>query len=291
MYQTQIDIEKTYSRANIRNHVMADVEQDHTLFQQMIKLVNAYRTKIYYSSKMTRLRNLTMSTEDLVIEIFIAVLPVKEINPIQSICTKIGERLGYEVLLDGVKTAAELLAVTESAGLFTIYHSNYHDNETGTMGLKAEYILEDSTQELIDTTKYLPPMVCPPAPWISNKNGGNINGSGSILLGYLNHHDQHQSLDVINILQNIGWSLNPIVEYEEEAKTALDTPEKKEQFNHMTRESLTVYKELMSLGNKFFFVWKYDKRGRMYSQGYHCNLQSTEYKKAILNFTKTELIQ
>jgi len=159
------------------------------------------------------------------------------------------------------------------------------------MGIMANYSLDDDTAAFINQTKYLPPMICKPVPWDDNSNGGHLQGSSSILLGHLNHHEDNQAVDVINILQNIGWSLNEMVDYVEKPSKPLDTNDKINQFKLLQEESLEVYEELMHNGNEFYFVWKFDKRGRMYSQGYHCNLQSTEYKKAILNFSKEELIQ
>ena len=180
------------------------------------------------------------------------------------------------MLLDGVKTAAEVMAVCECTGIFTIFLSTTPENETGTLAIRPNYVLEDDTEAFIKQTKYLPPMLCSPTPWLRNDSGGTLRGSGSVILGHLNYHDDIQALDVINILQNISWSLNEVVDYDEIPKKLLDTAEKMKQFNRMREESFTVYKELNDQGNAFHFVWKYDKLGRMYSQGYPSNLQSTE---------------
>jgi hypothetical protein len=39
----------------------------------------------------------------------------------------------------------------------------------------------------------------------------------------------------------------------------------------------------------FYFLHKYDSRGRIYSQGYHINIQGTEYDKAILDFAERKV--
>ena len=292
MYKTQAEFEAQYSRANVRHKIMQDIEYDHVIFIKAVSLIDKYRSGSYYHSKTLRIASLVMSSTDIATELFIAVLPIKEISPIQAVATLLGSRLtGITGLLDQVKTAAELLAVCELSSAYTIYHSEDYQNNTGTMGIRAEYSLDADTQDFINQTKYLPPMIHEPIPWSSNLNGGYLQGSKSLILGHLNHHGESQALAAINILQSIAWSINNMVEYVEPPSKDLDTPQQIQQFDIMKDQSTVVYNELRTHGNKFYFVWKYDKRGRMYSQGYHCNLQGTEYKKAILNFAKKELIQ
>ena len=98
-------------------------------------------------------------------------------------------------------------------------------------------------------------------------------------------------LRVLNVLQDIPWELNTqMLEFDEESKKALDTEEKKINFNRMKSSSEEVYRDLLDQGNKFYFVWKRDSRGRSYSQGYHVNLQGNQYRKSIINFAKKELL-
>jgi len=90
-------------------------------------------------------------------------------------------------------------------------------------------------------------------------------------------------------LQSIKWELDPeILQLREKPNKTLDTPEKSMQFDLMKTTSSRVYKEYTDI--PFYFMWKFDKRGRMYSSGYHINFQSTDYKKALLSFVKQEVI-
>lgn len=287
----QAEIEQQYSRKSIRKRVIDDIDRDHLVVKRMTEEIDKYRTGTYYNSKANRIRKIRdISSEDLAAEVLVAVLPIREVSPIQAVCTRIGASLKDLELLEGIKVAAELLAVTELSGAFTIYHMADCENGTGTMAIRGNYTLEPKTMAFIEQTKYLPPMVCEPVPWVGNTNGGHLQGSSSVLLGHLNHHDENQSLDVINMLQEIPWKLNSMVDFVEVPSKDLDTEEKRKQFELMAEQSTEVYTELMAHGNRFYFVWKYDKRGRMYSQGYHCNLQSTEYKKAILEFADEEYV-
>jgi len=287
----QTEIENMYARGNIREMVKADVHEDSPVIELMIRAIDAYRSKPYtYESKQKRINALTMESKDIALELIILVLTVKEMSPIQSIAAQLGARMGYTDILDAVKTASEIIAVAEISGAYTLHHSQDIENETGTLGIKPNYTLETETQDFINRTKYLPPIVEKPLDWYNNTDGGYLTQHSSVILGSMNHHNDVQSLDVINLLQGIKWQLNDMVEYLEVPNKDLDTPEKLQQFNDMQHQSTRVYKELLEHGNEFYFVWKYDKRGRMYSQGYHCNLQGTEYKKAILSFAKEELI-
>jgi len=288
---TQTDIENGYSRRMIRTVVLGDIGTDSEVLMDCIEAIHTYRKGKYYDSKNNRIASCNMANNEIALELCVAILVVKEINPIQSVAAQLGNRLGYSNPLDGIKTAAEIIAVCEKTGLFTLYHSTADDNDTGTLGVKPNYKLSDSVEEYIEQTMYLPPMIETPEPWKDNSNGGHLLGSGSVILGSINHHNYQQNLDSLNIIQGIEWELNEdVLEYDELSKKPLDTPEKTRQFNNLVKKSKAVYNSMIKLGNKFYFVWKYDKRGRMYSQGYHINLQSTEYKKAILQFSNKKVI-
>jgi len=47
---------------------------------------------------------------------------------------------------------------------------------------------------------------------------------------------------------------------------------------------------MVSQGNEFYLTNKVDKRGRIYSQGYHINTQGTSFKKAMIDLAHEELV-
>ncbi len=293
MIQLQQEIEFKYSKRSISDVVRAQIEEDSPIIHEMYEAIQKYKYGEYsYESKSTRINNLLVPSLELAEEIAVLVLPIKTVSPIQAVCALLGAQLGYDNLLDGIKTAAELLAVCEPAGLYTIYHSSSDENDTGTLAIEPNYQVDASVRDFIDKTKYLPPMLCRPLRWTSkNRYGGNILGSGSVILGGMNHNEEHQELQVIHALQNIPWELNArMLTFVETSKKALDTHEKKANFNFMRTTSEEVYRDLLDQGNKFYFPWKRDSRGRSYSQGYHVNLQASGYKKAILNFHNKEVL-
>jgi hypothetical protein len=288
----QLQIEEQYARSNIRKKIKEDICPNSPVLKLIVDAISKYRNQTYnYASKARRVEMLIMPSDEIALELLILVLPIKGISPIQAIAAQLGAHLGFDDILDAVKTASEIIAVAEISGAYTLYHAHDYENDLETLGIKPNYTLELATIDYINQTKYLPPMIEKPLPWSNNINGGYLTQHSSVILGNLNHHMDKQAIDVINILQDIPWKLNNILDYQEVPNKDLDTPDKQQQFNDIQIQSTRVYQELLDADNQFHFVWKFDKRGRMYSQGYHCNLQGTEYKKSILSFANEELIQ
>ena len=149
------------------------------------------------------------------------------------------------------------------------------------------------SQEEIDAYHmgmYQPPRLNKPMDWDSNSR--TVDGvTDRVILGSsFNYHEENLALDVLNILQGIQWSLDPeIVLMEEEAnKDEFETQKELDQWLTHKEKARYVYNDY--LGMEFFFEWKFDKRGRQYSQGYHINIQSTGFKKASLTFGEEHLI-
>lgn len=291
MYELQHTIELTYGKQHIKDVVLKEIDPASKIVQSIIDKINIYRHKTYsYKSKNVRVKSLRPSSIQITIDLIIAVITVEEVvTPVQVVISKLLPHLQYVSVLDGVKTAGEILAVCEGE-LYSLYHNTDYENATETLGIKPNFQISQETRDFINNAKYLPPMLCKPVKWKGNYGYGHLTGSKSLVLGSTKS-TQTQNLDTINTLQDIEWELNEdILEFMEISKKALDTPEKKENFNRMCNTSEQVYQGLLDQGNKFYFVWKYDFRGRSYCQGYHVNLQGNSYRKAIINFKHKELL-
>jgi len=284
----QITIEDEYSRTNIRAFVkrnaLAKTGEFSKILNKCYQCINEYRDGDYYESKNQRLAEIVFwQSEDLVIEMMIAVMPCERRTSIQQVATKIAVQLDYDDIIDGVKTASEMLGACARTGLFNAW--------VNPLEIKTLIPLSQVTLDFIENTKYLPPMVCKPKSWTSNTNGGYLSVRKSALLNS-GHHSEILALDALNISQEIEWELDiDMVNYIEKPTKPVDTDEKKEAHMKMAFDSLDTYQDMVDRGNAFYFNWRYDSRGRMYSQGYHINIQSTEYKKSILNFKHKEVIQ
>jgi len=292
MFEAQYRTELKYSKKHIKDVVLEEVNLESPIIKDLMKSIDEYRTGEYsYGSKCKRIQGLKTSSLKLAIDLTVIVLTIEaEVSPIQVVISQLISSMHYKNILDAVKTAAEIIAVCEGE-LYSLLHSSNEDNGTGTLSIKPNYEVSTNVRKFIDGTKYLPPMVCKPIPWKSNYEGGHLTGSGNVVLGSINHTPRKQNLNTINTLQKIAWSINTdVLEFVEESKKILDSSEKKANFLRLVETSEEVYSELLDQGNKFYFVWKYDFRGRSYSQGYHVNLQGNSYRKALIEFHNKELL-
>lgn len=288
----QREIEMQFSRKNIHNIVLDNIEnsfeisyQLHDVMEQILTWVN---TSEFYESKHNRWQTL-LKKEDLLYilkDIMVVILEL-EYTTIQAVCGKVASQLKMSTF-DAVKCIAEICVFMAQKDLFNLIPAA--DSETGGIMLQTIYQLDSETKEDIRNKQYLPPMIEPPAEVRLNYDYSYHTEQSWMILGKGNGHHKPIALDVINILNQIPLELDSeILAMEETPNKKLDTVEKMMQFNQMKNSSRKVYGLLVEHSNEFFLTWKYDKRGRIYSQGYHVNIQSTEYKKALINL-KNKLV-
>jgi DNA-directed RNA polymerase len=63
------------------------------------------------------------------------------------------------------------------------------------------------------------------------------------------------------------------------------------QFEKYDRTAKDVMTHLEIADNEFYLTHKYDKRGRIYCQGYHVNYQGTPWNKAVIQFANEEIVE
>ena len=292
----QVCIEDTYDRTQTKSVILKDIEKglDEPIAKAVLGLYEYFDKTYSYESKNTRideyLSNNIYEPEKIINEILIAVLPTKSNISIQSVVGKLATTLGYENQWDGIKTAAEIITVVSKSGLYDMIPAR--ESISGSIEIKSNFRLEDITLQTLSQMQYLPPLICKPVMIIRNYQSAYLCKEESIILGSGNHHNKPLGLDAINIANSVALSLDPwVLSQEEESKKPLDTQEKVDNFTRLKNSSRRVYNELLDLGNKFYLSWKFDKRGRMYSSGYHVNIQSTEYKKALINLATPQVIR
>jgi len=287
----QICIEDKYSKSNIKEKLIKAVDEakdaglQDSFYHCVIQVETYLSTPATYESKRIRIAQIAhMDVDKIVNTILINVIPCTELTLIQNVVTKVANIFDYADPMDGIKTASELISVGRLSGIFNMY--------VNPVSIQSNVSFSTEVLNFIQETQYLMPMLCKPDDWTNNNDGGYISLCSSIILKGYNHHTYQQAYDVINALQNIEWELDErILLEEEQPKKPLDTKNKIANWGKYIFSSKQVYRNMIEAGNAFYFEWKYDFRGRAYSQGYHTNLQSSSYKKASLNFKKKQLIK
>jgi len=258
---------------------VASMDEERT---KLIELIEEYRSKTYsYDSKNRRIKGIEPVRE--ADNLLVYILKSSRESTIQEGCSYLARSMPGE-LLDNIKNAADILAVTNGvvheilkAGISSPFESH---------AIRPLYVVDDDLKEIIQNRQYMLPMVYKPDDWENNHNGGWLTKKTHVIHGCSKEDTQYVPLDVLNIMQKYRWILDfTVLQLDETPNKELDNPDKVKQFNQLKRASQEAYKILGS--RPFHFVWRYDFRGRMYSQGYQVNLQSTKYKKALLSLPES----
>lgn len=119
-------------------------------------------------------------------------------------------------------------------------------------------------------------------------------------------HDEDICLDVLNILNANEYCLDEaVIAYCSDTWTQEELTS--EEFNELSHQDKLIYsmsqeqweihqeqsykiKTLMLYHNNSFYLQnKVDKRGRIYTSGYHISTQGNSFKKACINLKKKEI--
>lgn len=288
----QEENEARYNRKHIDGYIRDEIAAS-TVIQakilQGVALLLAFINAQYYASKMVRLAQLKdLDLTELVTDIFVGVAYYQREELFTSVSASMASRLKFSDKPEAIKTMAEILAVLCATDVFDI-------NKAGKMAslvLQSRIPLSEELLKFINDSAYLPPMVCEPLELVNNYSSGYLSHKDSLILGNGNHHDGSLCLDVLNTINKVAFKLDIafLSSVEEEPTYELDTPEKILQWGNFKRQSYSFYSLMVSQGNEFYFTNKVDKRGRIYSQGYHLNPQGPAFKKAMLELSKEELV-
>jgi hypothetical protein len=160
--------------------------------------------------------------------------------------------------------------------------------------------INDELKAEIDRYQFPLPMVVPPRPVTDNRDTGYITTRGSILLRK-NHHDEDVCLDHINRVNATKFAIDiDTANMIQNSWRNLDQPKPNEPesefrkrvkaFEKYDRSSRQVMQLLLSEGNELYLTHKYDKRGRVYCQGYHVNYQGAPWNKAVIELADKEIV-
>ena len=163
-----------------------------------------------------------------------------------------------------------------------------------------KYDITPDVQQELDTYQFPMPMVVPPKELQDNTDTGYYTSRNSVILKD-NHHDFDVCLDHLNHVNSVKLTLNHRVTSMiknqwrnlDKPKTGEDPAEYKKRVKAFEKYDRTAYEVMGHLdiaGTEFYLTHKYDKRGRVYCQGYHVNYQGNTWNKAVIEFADQETV-
>lgn len=273
----------------MRDYVLADVEVQPLLDKGVALLTEWVARTFSYESKNIRISGLRgMDLRELVIDVIVASAYCQHEELFTSFTARMAGTLGWDDKKSSITTIAEITAVLCETDLFDLTQAN----RFGSWNIISNITLSLQLEEYITNCAYLPPLVHPPKKLRHNKDTPYLTiGQDSVILNK-GHHNDDVCLDVLDSKNSVALSLDLefLSTVEEEPNSELDSPEKQTMWLNQKRQSHEFYLLMAGQGNKFYLHHKYDKRGRIYANGYHISSQGAPYKKAMLEFSNKQVV-
>lgn len=165
-----------------------------------------------------------------------------------------------------------------------------------------KYDITQDVQDDLDRYQFPLPMVVEPRELKTNNDTGYFTSRNSVILKD-NHHNKDVCLDHLNHMNRIRLTLNnEVAAFIENKWRNLDKPKpgedrkdfdrRRKAFEKYDRTARDVMSHLDIAGDEgFYLTHKYDKRGRVYCQGYHVNYQGNTWNKAVIEFANQEIVE
>ncbi|AGH57554.1 hypothetical protein PYDG_00022 [Pseudoalteromonas phage pYD6-A] len=308
---TQIATEMYFNRKAIYERIENEIDREPEIMECMFQATRAITEWAIkfdkYESKRLRLDAL-LEHNQIGALVRRAMVLVMMLNDRSDLITSLAGQLvsaikGMPDHKAGVVTAGEIMTLMCDYDCFDMDYRQHviEDEETG-----AEYTtnswyvinpweLSDATVKHIKHGMYLPPMITKPQILTCNTDSAYITiEKESLILGKKNHHNKDICLDSLNRFNAIPLAMN--VEYLKSVDKLMEddvvdmSEETKQQYEKFMVDSYFVFAYLVKQGNKFYLSYKVDKRGRSYSQGYHCNVQGNKFRKGAVDLADKEIV-
>jgi hypothetical protein len=292
-------IENQFNKKLLRFKLKEIVIKEYKSFvEKAVEHVIIYMSKAYYPSKDARIEQLKKhDIEQLAISLIAGTLQYQAPYPFTAACGELAGLLGWSDKPDAVKTVGELLAVICNSDAYDINRKS-----DDTFEVVSRLYLSEELIRWVENTQYLPPMIVKPLEVKHNKDTGYLTVKDSLVLGKGNYHNGNICLDAINIANSVQLKLdtdfvskyelefNPRTKPKRKPVTEIGLRTAKDNFNHYKKMTYRTMLLIASAENKFYLTHRVDKRGRLYSCGYHINSQGTAYNKACIEFAIEEHI-
>lgn len=291
-YDMQLANEHAYSRKHIDGYILQELEQP--VVQQAIahgvQLVQDWMSQSYYASKQARLAQLVdLDLIELVTKIFQGIAYVQREDLFTSVSAQLASRLQFSDKPEAIATMAELLAVLCETDMFDIIKASRQASLT----IISRIPIREEVLRYIENSTFQLPMVCPPEYVDHNRKSGYLTYNESLVLGSGNHHEGDLCLDVINLQNQVALTLDVefLKQHELQPSFDIQTPAQRQQWEDFKYTSQHIWLHLFNQGNRFYLTNKVDKRGRLYSIGYHVNTQGNQFQKAMIELADGEVVE
>lgn len=144
-------------------------------------------------------------------------------------------------------------------------------------------------QQELDLYQYPMPMVVEPEKVTNNQHDGHYYINGPIILGKGNSTNEDVNLDVINYVNKtkLHIDLDTAEHCTVQWNKPIDTTAKQHSYDKYVNTAKAMCKAFAN--NDIYLTHKYDKRGRIYCQGYYISYQGTDWNKAVLELSNKEV--
>lgn len=212
------------------------------------------------------------------------------------------------IKLDNLTKKQSILMISQMLAIISQipYYTLNSDGKYKPYYIKSNLILPQIIQDRLKHACYLPPMIEKPDTINTNYTSGYQTFNDSVILGFTeNSHNQPLALDVLNTLNQTQYILDEYVlnnftkpwhrqelTHDEVSLLHIDDQNK----YHIQKQTFDTFKGQFDVmtkhftGKTLYFTHKYDKRGRVYAQGYHFNPQGTSFEKACISLKNQELV-
>lgn len=308
-YLLQQKIEETFGKKFIIQKAVDDLLTSESIVAKLnkgVEILYSWFNQEHAVDKSLRLLALQQLDINELVEHTVALVALHCSKPMKlvSIASMCIGHLKMADKVDAIQTMAEVITMLSDTDLFDIRKNRYNEREViSRIGLDEEVL------RYAYNAFYLPPMIVKPRTVRHNRDSGYITQRGeSLILGfYENHHDDDICLDVLNILNANEYELDTelisnlseewhreelsqdeYMELSHEEKLIYDMD--KNTWNDYIQQGYKIQTLMLYHGNKFYLQNKVDKRGRIYTSGYHISPQGSSFKKAMINLARKEIV-
>ena len=152
---------------------------------------------------------------------------------------------------------------------------------------KIGFELDATLATMPDLAFFKIPLLEEPKDWTEYESGGYYLNNTKSTLNRGSDFEPQSVLGTLNILQSNAYTLTSEAYLENLQEATTEKLMKKYDYHfaesitkNITKSAGLVFNTMQN--RKFYFEWKFDFRGRLYSTGYDINLQGDKFRKGIL---------